>query len=54
MEHISTLGVDGVDTSSKEDSQSALEIVDKAQSQVAAYRANLERCKTDFSQLLKT
>lgn len=36
-----SLGVDGLDYSSKEGARSALEILDKAQTQVNGYRANL-------------
>ncbi|KHD89739.1 MAG: flagellin [Bdellovibrio sp. ArHS] len=38
---ISALGIDGFDFSSKAGAQDALELVDKAQSQVNGYRANL-------------
>lgn len=45
---ISTLGVESVDTSSKEGAQEALELVDKAQSVVAGYRANMGALQNRF------
>jgi flagellin len=38
---VSNLGVDGIDFSSKEGARDALDILDKAQTQVNGYRANL-------------
>ncbi len=45
---LSTLGVDGVDISSKEGAQGALEMLDKAQGVVASYRANLGALQNRF------
>lgn len=45
---LATLGIEGVDISSKEGAQSALEMVDKAQGVVAGYRANLGALQNRF------
>jgi flagellin len=45
---LATLGVDGVDISTKEGAQASLEMVDKAQGVVAGYRANLGALQNRF------
>ncbi len=45
----STLGIDGLDFSSKEGAQDALMVVDEAQSKVAGYRANIGALQNRFS-----